>query len=89
MNDQTTYDINDKTPATPETDEEILDRIAGEILDARLEDEEQCLRERREEEGAPRTWRSCASITNVLARHLRIKASFRGGGASSGGGVRS
>ncbi len=52
MNDQTTYDINDKTPATPETDEEILDRIAGEILDARLEDEEQCLRERREEEGA-------------------------------------
>ena len=86
MNDRTTYDLNDKTQ---ELDEEILGQIAGEILDARLEDEDQCLRERREEEGAPRTWRSCASITNVLARHLRIKASFRGGGASSGGGVRS
>ncbi len=31
MNDRTTYDLNDKTPATPET-------------------EDQCLRERREEE---------------------------------------
>ncbi len=51
MNDQTTYDINDKTPATPhETDEERLDRIAGEILDAHLGDEDQYLRERREEE---------------------------------------
>ena len=49
-NDPTTYDINDKTPATPETDEEKLDRIAGEILDAHLEDEDQYLRERREEE---------------------------------------
>ena len=37
-------------PATPETDEEKLDRIAGEILDAHLEDEDQYLRERREEE---------------------------------------
>ncbi len=36
--------------AAPETDEEILDRIAGEILDAHLEDEDQYLRERREEE---------------------------------------
>jgi hypothetical protein len=52
MNDQTTYDINDKTPATPETDEEILDRIAGEALDAHLADEDQYLRERREEEVA-------------------------------------
>jgi len=52
MNDQTTYDINDKTPATQETDEEILGRIAGEALDAHLADEDQYLRERREEEVA-------------------------------------
>jgi hypothetical protein len=50
MNDRTTYDINDKTPATLETDEEILDRIASEQLDAHLADEDQYLRERREEE---------------------------------------
>ena len=50
MNDRTTYDINDKTPATPELDEEKLDRIASEQLDAHLEDEDQYLRERREEE---------------------------------------
>jgi len=48
VNDRTTYDLNDKTQ---ELDEEILGQIAGEILDARLEDEDQCLRERREEEG--------------------------------------
>ncbi len=36
-------------PATPETDEEILDRIASEQLDAHLADEDQYLRERREE----------------------------------------
>jgi hypothetical protein len=52
MNVRTTYDIDDKTPATPETDEEILDRIAGEALDAHLADEDQYLRERREEEVA-------------------------------------
>ncbi len=49
MNDQTNYD---KTPATPETDEEILDRIASEQLDAHLADEDQYLRERREEKVA-------------------------------------
>ncbi len=38
--------------ATPELDEEILDRIAGEVLDAHLGDEDQYLRERREEKVA-------------------------------------
>jgi hypothetical protein len=50
MNDRTTYDLNEISPATPETDEEKLDRIAGEILDAHLGDEDQYLRERRQEE---------------------------------------
>ncbi len=36
--------------ATPETDAEKLDRIAAQQLDAHLEDEDQYLRERREEE---------------------------------------
>ncbi len=53
-NDRTTYDINDKTPATLETDEEILDRIASEQLDAHLADEDQYLRERRDEESEAR-----------------------------------
>jgi len=50
VNEETKYELHEITPATPETDEEILDRIAGEILDAHLEDEDQYLRERREEE---------------------------------------
>jgi len=46
MNEETKNEFNE---ITRELDEERLDRIAGEILDARLEDEDQCLRERREE----------------------------------------
>jgi len=49
MNEETKYELHEISPATPEADEEKLDRIAGEILDAHLEDEDQCLRERREE----------------------------------------
>ncbi len=49
MNEETKYELNE---ITPETDEEKLDRIAGEILDAHLEDEDQYLRERREEKVA-------------------------------------
>ncbi len=44
MNDRTKYELNE---ITPETDEEILGRIAGEILDAHLADEDD---HRREEE---------------------------------------
>jgi len=50
VNEETKYELNEITPATPETDEEILDRIASEQLDAHLADEDQYLRERREEE---------------------------------------
>ena len=48
--EQRMNDLNDISPATPETDEERLGRIAEEILDAHLGDEDQYLRERREEE---------------------------------------
>jgi len=46
--------IPNRTPK-PEPDEEKLEKIAGEVLNARLEDEDQYLRERRDEESeAPR-----------------------------------
>jgi hypothetical protein len=48
VNEETKYEFNEVTPAWRELDEERLGRIAGEILDARLEDEDV---HRREEEG--------------------------------------
>jgi hypothetical protein len=45
--------IPNRTPK-PEPDEEKLEKIAGEVLNARLEDEDQYLRERRDEESEAR-----------------------------------